>query len=61
MSLSTLGIFAGLLLAIAAAAGGWEYFLLAIVLAAIGFAIGKVLDGELDLSPYLSSRSSRER
>jgi uncharacterized membrane protein len=61
MSLSTLGIFAGLLLAIAAAAGGWEYFLLAIVLGAIGFAIGKVLDGELDLSPYLSSRSSRER
>jgi len=53
MSLSTLGVFAGLLLAIAAAAGGWEYFLLAVVLGAVGFVVGKVLDGELDLSPYL--------
>jgi uncharacterized membrane protein len=61
MSLSILGFFAGLLLAIAAAAGGWQYFLLAIVLAAFGFVIGKVLDGELDLSPYLSSRNTRER
>jgi uncharacterized membrane protein len=61
MSLSTIGLFAGLLLAIAAAAGGWGYFLLAVVLAAVGFAIGKVLDGEVDLSPYLSNRSSRER
>jgi uncharacterized membrane protein len=61
MSLSTLGLFAGLLLAIAAAAGGWEYFLLAVVFAAFGFVIGKVLDGELDLSPYLSNRNSRDR
>ena len=60
MSLSTLGVFAGLLIAIAVAAGGWWYFLLAIVFAVLGFVIGKVLDGELDLSPYLSSRS-RER
>jgi len=61
MSLSALGVFAGLLLAIAAAAGGWEYFLLAIVLGAVGFVVGKVLDGELDLSPYLSNRNSRDR
>jgi uncharacterized membrane protein len=61
MSLSIIGLFAGLLLAIAAAAGGWEYFLLGIVLAAVGFAVGKVLDGELDLSPYLSNRGSRDR
>jgi len=61
MSLSILGLFAGLLLAIAIAAGGWWYFLLGIVLAAVGFVIGKVLDGELDLSPYLSSNRSRER
>ena len=59
MSLSIIGLIAGLLLAIAAAAGGWEYFLLGIVLAAFGFIIGKVLDGELDLSPYLSNRRDR--
>ncbi len=61
MSLSILGLFVGLLLTIAVAAGGWWFFLLGIVLAVFGFIIGKVLDGELDLSPYLSSRSSRER
>jgi uncharacterized membrane protein YeaQ/YmgE (transglycosylase-associated protein family) len=61
MSLSSLGVFAGILLAIAAAAGGWGYFLLAIVLGVVGFIVGKVLDGELDISPYLSNRSSRER
>ncbi len=61
MSLSTLGVFAGLLLAIAVAAGGWWYFLLGIVFAAVGLIVGKVLDGELDLSPYLSNRDSRDR
>lgn len=61
MSISIIGLFTGLLLTIAAAVGGWEYFLLGVVLAAFGFVLGKVLDGELDLSPYLSSRSSRER
>jgi uncharacterized membrane protein len=61
MSLSIIGLFVGLLLSIAAATGGWEYFLLGIVLAAVGFAVGKVLDGELDLSPYLSNRGSRDR
>jgi uncharacterized membrane protein len=61
MSLSILGLFAGLLITIAVAAGGWWYFLLAIVLAALGFVIGKVLDGELDLSPYLSNRNTRDR
>jgi hypothetical protein len=30
-------------------------------LSTIGVVIGKVLDGELDLSPYLSNRNSRER
>ncbi len=61
MPVSTIGLFVGLLLAVAAAAGGWGAFFLALVLGAIGFAVGKVLDGQLDITPYLSGRSGRER
>ncbi len=45
MSTSTIGLFAGLLIAIAAAAGGFPGFLLALVLGAAGFAIGHFLSG----------------
>lgn len=50
MTTSTLGLLAGLLLAIAAAAGGFTGFLLAIVLGLLGWAVGAYRDGELDLS-----------
>ncbi|WP_405059539.1 DUF2273 domain-containing protein [Kribbella sp. NBC_01505] len=45
MSTSTIGLFAGLLIAIAAAAGGFPGFLLALVLGAAGFAVGHFLSG----------------
>ncbi|GAB3920190.1 hypothetical protein GCM10029976_099000 [Kribbella albertanoniae] len=45
MSTSTIGLFAGLLIAIAAAAGGFPGFLLALVLGAVGFAVGHFLSG----------------
>ena len=44
------GLFAGLLLAIAAVAGGLSGFLLALVLAAAGAAICAHLDGTIDLT-----------
>ncbi|MCW2818663.1 MAG: hypothetical protein JWR42_1450 [Marmoricola sp.] len=50
MTTSTIGLIAGLLLAIAAAAGGFVGFLIAIVLGAAGYMIGGHFDGELDLS-----------
>ncbi len=45
MSNTTKGLFAGLLLAVAAAAGGFLGFLLAIVLGVVGLVIGHYLDG----------------
>ncbi|WP_066897425.1 hypothetical protein [Mycolicibacterium houstonense] len=45
-----IGLFAGLLLAIAAAAGGLIGFLLALILGGAGAAIGAHLDGTVDLT-----------
>ncbi len=56
MTTSTLGLFAGLLLAIAAAVGGFGAFLLALVLGALGYIIGGALDGEIDVGALLRGR-----
>jgi uncharacterized membrane protein len=54
---STIGLFAGLLIAIAAAAGGFAGFLLALVLGAVGFVAGRFLsDGSKGLDDLLSRR-----
>lgn len=56
MDLTRTGLFAGLLLAIAAAIGGFGAFLLALVLGAVGLAIGALLEGKLDLSQLTGGR-----
>ena len=45
MTTATIGLFVGLLLAIAAAAGGFTGFLIAIVLGGLGFFVGRYIDG----------------
>jgi uncharacterized membrane protein len=50
MTTSTLGLLAGLLIAIATAAGGFTGFLLAVILGLLGWAVGAYKDGELDLN-----------
>ena len=56
MTTATIGLFVGLLLAIAAAAGGFTGFLLAIVLGGLGFFVGRYIDGELDLNSIMRGR-----
>ncbi len=56
MTTSTIGLLAGLLLGIAAAAGGFWGFLIALVLGVIGYAAGGHFDGEIDLSALLGRR-----
>ncbi|WP_295629619.1 DUF2273 domain-containing protein [uncultured Corynebacterium sp.] len=54
------GVYAGLLLAIAAAAGGLLGFFMALVFAAVGGAIGAHRDGIVDLrSLFGGSRRGR--
>lgn len=56
MTTSTIGLIADLLLAIAAAAGGFVGFLVALVLGAAGYLIGGHFDGEIDLSALFGRR-----
>ena len=57
MSGSATGLFAGLLLAVAALVGGFNGFLLAFVLGAVGWLVGALLSGEVDTSSFRSDRS----
>lgn len=56
MTTSSLGLIAGLLLGVAAAAGGLSGFLIALVLGVAGYLIGGQRDGEFDLSTLLPGR-----
>jgi hypothetical protein len=58
LSPSVLGVVVGLALGYAAAFGGFSEFLIVAVFAVIGFVVGKVLEGEIDLGA-LGSRSRR--
>jgi len=57
MTTSTLGLLAGILLGIAAAAGGFGGFLIALVLGVLGYLLGAYRDGELDLGALLRGRN----
>ena len=56
MTTSTIGLLAGLLLGIAAAVGGFGGFLIALVLAVVGYLIGGHYDGQLDLNKMLGRK-----
>lgn len=56
MTTSIAGLMAGLLLGIAAAAGGFWGFLIALVLGVAGYLVGGQLTGELDLTQLRASR-----
>lgn len=59
LSPSVLGVVVGLALGFAAAFGGFPEFLIVAVFAVVGYVVGKVLEGEIDLGAFLGSRSSR--
>ena len=56
MATSTIGLLAGLLLGVAAAAGGFWGFLIALVLGVVGYLLGGHYDGEVDLNQLLGGR-----
>lgn len=53
------GLLAGLILGVAAAAGGFTGFLIALVLGAIGVVVARVVDGELDLGEVFGRGGDR--
>ena len=56
MPRSTIGIFVGLLLGLAFVLGSFGDMLIVALFAVIGFVVAKVLDGDIDLSQYISGR-----
>jgi len=54
------GLIVGLALGFAGAFGGWSAFVIVLVLAAVGVLVGRVIDGNLDLAPYLGGRRDRD-
>ena len=56
MTRTTAGVVIGLALGLALAFGSFGQMLIVALFAVIGFVVAKVLDGDLDLSPYLSRR-----
>ncbi|HEY9391053.1 MAG TPA: hypothetical protein VIR27_14980 [Mycobacteriales bacterium] len=62
MKPSLIGVVVGIALGFAGAFGGWGAFLIVGLLTAVGYLVGRVVQGDLDLTPYLSGRTSaRER
>lgn len=55
-STAAAGLYVGLLLGLAWAVAGFNGFLLTAILGTIGFIVGKVVAGQLDLTPYLGGR-----
>ncbi len=56
MNATAIGLLTGLLLGLAGVIGGFNGFLLALVLGALGLLVGRVLDGKLDLGQILSGK-----
>lgn len=61
MSPTVIGLFTGLLLGLGWTMDGFSGMAVVALLGLVGFVIGRVIEGELDLTPYLSGRNARRR
>ncbi|MET7388861.1 hypothetical protein [Streptomyces sp. NPDC005385] len=61
MSLAVVGMIAGMALAFAGYFGGFGAFLLVAALGAVGFFVGRFLEGDLDLGDLFRARDDRRR
>ncbi len=59
MNFTVIGLGAELALGFAGAFGGFAAFVIVLVLGIVGLLVGRALDGELDLTPYLGGRARR--
>ena len=61
MSPTSIGLFAGLVIALITAIGGWGFFLLALLFGAVGLVVGRVVAGQLDLTQYIGGSGRGQR
>ena len=59
MNATQTGLLAGLILGAAGYIGGFGAFLVALVVGAVGLVIGRVLDGDLDISGVIGRGRDR--
>lgn len=56
MSTTQMAIAVGIALGFAGAFGGFSAFIIVLLLAAVGFVVGRVLESELDIGSVFTSR-----
>ena len=61
MNATLIGLLVGLALGFAGAFGGFAAFIIVLFLGAVGLLVGRVLDGQLDLSSLTGSGRDRIR
>ncbi|MQY12280.1 hypothetical protein SRB5_24130 [Streptomyces sp. RB5] len=60
MSMAVVGLIAGMALGFAGYFGGFGAFLLVAALGAIGFVVGRVLDGDMEPGDFFRRSGERE-
>jgi hypothetical protein len=61
MSIAVIGMIAGMALGFAGYFGGFGAFLLVAALGALGFVIGRFLEGDLELGDFFRTRDDKRR
>ncbi|MEU6230180.1 hypothetical protein [Streptomyces sp. NPDC047042] len=61
MSIAVIGMIAGMALGFAGYFGGFGAFLLVAALGALGFVIGRFIEGDLDPGDFFRTRDDRRR
>lgn len=61
MSIAVIGMIAGMALGFAGYFGGFGAFLLVAALGALGFVIGRFLEGDLELGDFFRTRDNKRR
>ncbi|MCZ9352150.1 hypothetical protein NGM36_20650 [Streptomyces mutabilis] len=61
MSMAVVGLIAGMALGFAGYFGGFGAFLLVAALGAVGFVVGRLLEGDMNLGDFFRSRDDRRR
>ncbi|MFE0040203.1 hypothetical protein [Streptomyces sp. NPDC059015] len=61
MSMAVAGLLAGMALGFAGYFGGFAAFLLVAALGAVGFVVGRMLDGDLEPGDFFRSREHGDR